>query len=155
VHPAEVHTAEGRKKVAVKGVRPRVRQRFNHDIEAMYLVSHMQERLLPSSRRLKPVEGTRTLEQTTEVEMDLPLEAAALSEIAQNTEKDPGFRVPKVDWERTGRDVVTMEWIDGIKVSDVEGLKAAGHDLDRIADTLIQSFLRHTLRDGFFHADMH
>lgn len=155
VHPAEVNTPEGRRKVAVKVVRPGVRQRFNHDIEAMYLVAHMQERLMPSSRRLKPVEVTRTLEQTTKVEMDLRLEAAALSEIAQNTEKDPGFRVPKVDWERTGRDVITMEWIDGVKVSDVEGLKAAGHDLNTIADTLIQSFLRHTLRDGFFHADMH
>ncbi len=87
--------------------------------------------------------------------MDLRLEAAALSEIAENTKDDPGFRVPRVDWERTGRDVLTMEWIDGIKMSNVEALKAAGHDLDRLADTLIQSFLRHTLRDGFFHADMH
>ncbi len=98
---------------------------------------------------------TRTLEQTTKVEMDLRLEAAALSEIAENTRDDPGFRVPTVDWERTGRDVITMEWIDGVKMSDVAGLKAAGHDLDKLADTLIQSFLRHTLRDGFFHADMH
>ncbi len=98
---------------------------------------------------------TKTLEQTTKVEMDLRLEAAALSEIAENTKDDPGFRVPEVDWERTGRDVVTMEWIDGVKMSDVEGLVAAGHDLNALADTLIQSFLRHTLRDGFFHADMH
>ncbi|MDP9807452.1 ubiquinone biosynthesis protein [Rhizobium tibeticum] len=155
VHPAEVDTLSGRKKVAVKVVRPGVRQRFSHDIEAMYLVAHMQERFMPSSRRLRPVEVTKTLEQTTKVEMDLRLEAAALSEIAENTEKDPGFRVPKVDWERTGRDVITMEWIDGVKMSDVDGLRAAGHDLNRLADTLIQSFLRHTLRDGFFHADMH
>ena len=155
VHPAEVETAEGRKRVAVKVVRPGVRQRFGNDIKAMYLVAGLQERFLPSSRRLRPVEVTRTLEQTTKVEMDLRLEAAALSEIAENTDKDPGFRVPKVDWERTGRDVITMEWIDGVKMSDVEGLKAAGHDLNTLADTLIQSFLRHTLRDGFFHADMH
>jgi ubiquinone biosynthesis protein len=87
--------------------------------------------------------------------MDLRLEAAALSELAENTADDPGFRVPKVDWERTGRDVLTMEWIDGVKMSDIDGLRAAGHDLDALADTLIQSFLRHTLRDGFFHADMH
>ncbi|MBX4909194.1 MULTISPECIES: 2-polyprenylphenol 6-hydroxylase [Rhizobium] len=155
VHPAEVETVEGRRKVAVKVVRPGVRQRFVHDIEAMYLVAHMQERFMPSSRRLRPVEVTKTLEQTTKVEMDLRLEAAALSEIAENTGSDPGFRVPKVDWERTGRDVITMEWIDGTRMSDVEGLRAAGHDLNLLADTLIQSFLRHTLRDGFFHADMH
>ena len=151
VHPAQV---DGRK-VAVKVVRPGVRQRFAHDIESMYLLARMQERFVPSSRRLRPVEVTRTLEQTTKVEMDLRLEAAALSKIAENTKNDPGFRVPTVDWERTGRDVITMEWIDGVKMADLDGLRAAGHDLDRLAETLIQSFLRHTLRDGFFHGDMH
>jgi len=155
VHPAEVTTPSGPRKVAVKVIRPGVRQRFANDIKAMYLVSGLQERFMPSSRRLRPVEVTKTLEQTTKVEMDLRLEAAALSEIAENTKQDPGFRVPEVDWERTGRDVITMEWIDGVKMSDVEGLRAAGHDLNKLADTLIQSFLRHTLRDGFFHADMH
>ncbi|WP_420406665.1 2-polyprenylphenol 6-hydroxylase [Hoeflea sp.] len=155
VHPAEIADADGARKVAVKVVRPGVRQRFKRDLEAFYLVSHLQERFIPSSRRLRPVEITKTLEQTTRIEMDLRLEAAALSEMAENTRDDPGFRVPAVDWERTGRDVVTMEWIDGTKMSDVEGLREAGHDLHALADTLIQSFLRHTLRDGFFHADMH
>ncbi|TIR64158.1 MAG: ubiquinone biosynthesis protein UbiB, partial [Mesorhizobium sp.] len=83
------------------------------------------------------------------------LEAAAFSELAENTKDDPGFRVPAVDWERTGRDVITMEWIDGVKMNDLTGLAAAGHDLKAIAANLVQSFLRHTLRDGFFHADMH
>ncbi|MBB4009522.1 2-polyprenylphenol 6-hydroxylase [Allorhizobium taibaishanense] len=155
VHPCRVTTPAGEKKVAVKVIRPGVRRRFAADLEVMYLVSHLQEMLLPQTRRLRPVEVTKTLEQTTKVEMDLRLEAAALSELGENTAGDPGFRVPQVDWERTGRDVITMEWIDGVKMSDVEGLKAAGHDLNALADTLIQSFLRHTLRDGFFHADMH
>ena len=155
VHPAEVMENGVDRKVAVKVIRPGVRQRFANDLEAMYLVAHVQERFMPQAARLKPVEVTRTLEQTTRIEMDLRLEAAALSEIAENTKDDPGFRVPTVDWERTGRDVLTIEWIDGVKMSDVEGLRAAGHDLDALADTLIQSFLRHTLRDGFFHADMH
>ncbi|OCO98362.1 MULTISPECIES: 2-polyprenylphenol 6-hydroxylase [unclassified Ensifer] len=155
VHPAIVMRDGKPEKVAVKVIRPGVRQRFASDIEAMYLVSHMQERFLPYTRRLKPVEVTKTLEQTTKIEMDLRLEAAALSELGENTKDDSGFRVPKVDWERTGRDVVTMEWIDGVKMSNIEGLKAAGHDLNELGETLIQSFLRHTLRDGFFHADMH
>ncbi|ASY71374.1 2-polyprenylphenol 6-hydroxylase [Sinorhizobium fredii] len=155
VHPAVVLRDGRRERVAVKVIRPGVRQRFAADIEAMYLVSRMQERFLPYTRRLRPVEVTKTLEQTTKVEMDLRLEAAALSELGENTREDSGFRVPKVDWERTGRDVVTMEWIDGVKMSDIEGLRAAGHDLNTLAETLIQSFLRHTLRDGFFHADMH
>lgn len=155
VHPAMVDTPKGPRKMAVKVIRPGVRQRFQNDLEAMYLIADLQQRFVRSARRLRPVEVTRTLEQTTKIEMDLRLEAAALSELAENTKDDPGFRVPEVDWERTGRDVVTMEWIDGVKMSDIEGLKAAGHDLNQLADTLIQSFLRHTLRDGFFHADMH
>ena len=155
VHPAIVLRNGVEEKVAVKVVRPGVRQRFARDLEAMYLVARLQERFVAYTRRLRPVEVTRTLEQTTKIEMDLRLEAAALSELGENSAEDPGFRVPTVDWERTGRDVVTMEWIDGTKMSDVEGLRRAGHDLDALADTLIQSFLRHTLRDGFFHADMH
>jgi ubiquinone biosynthesis protein len=155
VHPAEVATADGVRKVAVKVIRPGVRRDFFRDLESYFLAARLQERFIASSRRLRPVEVTQTLAQTTKIEMDLRLEAAALSELAENTREDPGFRVPAVDWERTGRDVVTMEWIDGIKMNNVEALREAGHDLQAIAANLIQSFLRHTLRDGFFHADMH
>jgi ubiquinone biosynthesis protein len=75
--------------------------------------------------------------------------------MAETTAADPGFRVPSVEWDLTARDVVTLEWIDGIKLSDVAALTAAGHDLPALARRLIQAFLRHALRDGFFHADMH
>ncbi len=155
VHPAEVATEEGARKVAVKVIRPGVRRRFANDLESYFLVARLQEKWIPDARRLKPVEVTETLAQTTRIEMDLRLEAAALSELRDNTKDDPGFRVPSVDWERTGRDVLTMEWVDGVKMSDLDGLRAAGHDLPKIGALLIQSFLRHTLRDGFFHADMH
>ena len=155
VHSAQVERQGGVAKVAVKVIRPGVRKAFARDLESFFLAARLQERWIPSSRRLKPTEVTETLAQTTKIEMDLRLEAAALSEIGENTRDDPGFRVPHVDWERTGRDVLTMEWVCGIKMSDVEGLRAAGHDLPKIAANLIQSFLRHTLRDGFFHADMH
>jgi ubiquinone biosynthesis protein len=156
VHPAVIRLEGGaERKVAVKVIRPGVRRRFLADLESYFLAASLQERFMPATRRLRPVEVTKTLAQTTKIEMDLRLEAAALSELAENTKDDPGFRVPWVDWERTGRDVVTMEWIDGIKMSDVEALRAAGHDLEKLAALLVQSFLRHTLRDGFFHADMH
>jgi ubiquinone biosynthesis protein len=155
VHPAEVMRDGEVRKVAVKVIRPGVRRAFFRDLESYFLAARLQEKFIPSSRRLRPVEVTQTLAQTTKIEMDLRLEAAALSEIGENTKEDPGFRVPSVDWERTGRDVVTMEWIDGVKMNDIDGLRAAGHDLKLIAANLVQSFLRHTLRDGFFHADMH
>jgi ubiquinone biosynthesis protein len=155
VHPAKILRNGEKVPVAVKVIRPGVRRRFNNDLEGFFLAARIQERHLPSTRRLRPVEVAQTLAQTTRIEMDLRLEAAAISEIHENTKEDPGFRVPWVDWQRTGRDVLTIEWINGIKMSDLEGLRAAGHDLERLAVSLIQSFLRHTLRDGFFHADMH
>lgn len=156
VHPAWTVDENGKRcKVAVKVIRPNIRHRFIKDLQGFYLIAEMQERYVPSLRRLHPIQVVQNLEQTTRLEMDLRLEAAALSEIGENTAKDTGFRVPNVDWERTGRDVLTMEWIDGIKMSDIDGLKAAGFDLKALSVTLIQSFLRHTLRDGFFHADMH
>jgi len=95
------------------------------------------------------------LAQSVRLEMDLRMEAAALSEMAENTRNDPGFRVPKVDWERTGRRVLTVEWIDGTPLNDIDALRARGVDLVALGDTVIQSFLRHAIRDGFFHADMH
>ncbi|EIM72146.1 ubiquinone biosynthesis protein AarF [Nitratireductor aquibiodomus RA22] len=156
VHEARVDAGEARpRKVAVKVIRPGVRRRFQNDLESYFLAAHLQERFMPSTRRLKPVKVAETLAQVTKIEMDLRLEAAAISEIQENTKDDPGFRVPAVDWQRTGRDVMTLEWVNGTKMSNIDALREAGHDLDALARTLIQSFLRHTLRDGFFHADMH
>ncbi|WP_274423657.1 2-polyprenylphenol 6-hydroxylase [Chelativorans sp. YIM 93263] len=155
VHSGEILREGESQRVAVKVIRPGVRRRFYNDLESYFLAARLQERFIAAARRLRPVEVTQTLAHTTKIEMDLRLEAAAISELHENTKGDPGFRVPWVDWQRTGRDVLTLEWVEAIKMSDVEGLRAAGHDLEQLAVTLIQSFLRHTLRDGFFHADMH
>jgi ubiquinone biosynthesis protein len=87
--------------------------------------------------------------------MDFRLEAAALSEMRENTREDADFYVPSVDWDRTARDVLTLEWVNGTRLNDQAGLLAAGHDLPDLGRKVIQSFLRHALRDGFFHADMH
>jgi ubiquinone biosynthesis protein len=113
------------------------------------------EKVSAEGRRLRPVAAVQMLEQSMKLELDLRMEAAALSEMAENTRSDPGFRVPKVDWTRTAKEVLTTEWIDGTPISDVEGLRARGFDLKALGDTVIQSFLRHAIRDGFFHADMH
>lgn len=156
VHPAFIKDAHNNtRKVAVKVIRPDVRARFQKDLDSFYWLARLQARYVKNAQRLKPLEVVATFAHSTKLEMDLRLEAAALSEMQENTQNDKGFRVPRVDWERTGRDVLTMEWVDGLKLSDPEAIKEAGHDLDALAITLIQSFLRHSLRDGFFHADMH
>ena len=75
--------------------------------------------------------------------------------MAENTKNDEGFRVPQVDWTRSARRVLTLEWIDGIPIADRDALAAAGHDVKALGALLMQTFLRHAMRDGFFHADMH
>ncbi len=156
VHPAIVRGHDGEeRKVAVKVLRPGVSRRFKRDLDSFYMVARFAERFHPPSRRLRPVAIVDTLAQSVAMEMDFRLEAAGLSEMAENTAGDPGFGVPEVDWMRTAKNVLTMEWIDGRKMSDVEGLREDGQDLEALGANVIQSFLRHTLRDGFFHADMH
>jgi ubiquinone biosynthesis protein len=88
-------------------------------------------------------------------ELDLRMEASAAAEFAANTAREPGFRVPAVIWQASGRRVLTLEWASGINMGDVAALKASGADLVRLSERIIQTFLTHALRDGFFHADMH
>ncbi len=153
VHRA-VLRADGRV-VAVKVVRPGIRQRFAEDLGAMRYAARLAEAALPAATRLRPTEVVETLVRSVALEMDLRLEAAALSELAENTAADPGFRVPSPEWEFTQRDVMTSEWIDAVPLHRLDAIDAAGHNRPALARTVIQSFLRQAIRDGFFHADMH
>jgi ubiquinone biosynthesis protein len=155
VHRARVRAAGGERDVAVKVLRPGVERRFRRDLSDLYFAARIGERWFPDTKRLKSVEVVDILARTVKMEMDFRLEAAAASEFAENTEKETDFRVPRVDWDRTEKEVLTSEWVDGISLSDTEALGAAGFDLAELGRTVIQSFLRHAVRDGFFHADMH
>jgi ubiquinone biosynthesis protein len=155
VHRAEVETAEGRKPVAVKVLRPGIERRFHVDLAALRFAARQAERFSAEARRLRMIEVVETLARSVRLEMDMRLEAAALSEMAENTKDDPGFRVPGVDWDRTAREVLSLEWVEAVRLSDRVQLEAKGLDLPLLGRTVIQTFLRHALRDGFFHADMH
>jgi ubiquinone biosynthesis protein len=155
VHRAEIATANGRRAVAVKVLRPGVERRFQADLAAFRFVARNAEALSAEARRLRLTEVVDTLARTVAIEMDFRLEAAALSEMAENTGEDPDFRVPTVDWTLTARNVLTLEWIDGTPLNDRAALLAKGFDLAKLGRAVIQNFLRHALRDGFFHADMH
>jgi ubiquinone biosynthesis protein len=155
VHRAEIATPEGPRVVAVKVLRPYVEHRLKTDLAAFLAVARLAERFSAEARRLRPTEVVATLARSVTIEMDLRLEAAALSEMAENIAQDGDFRVPTVDWERTARNVLTMEWIDGTPLNDRAALSARGLDLPALGHAVIQSFLRHAMRDGFFHADMH
>jgi ubiquinone biosynthesis protein len=155
VHRATVAGACGPRAVAVKVLRPGIERRFKSDLDAFTFAARNAEEMSAEARRLRLVEVVETLRRSVAIEMDLRFEAAALSEMAENTRNDPDFRVPAVDWDRTARDVLTLEWIEATPLSDRTRLEGKGFDLKDLARAVIQTFLRHALRDGFFHADMH
>jgi ubiquinone biosynthesis protein len=155
VHRARVRDKDGEREVAVKVLRPGVEAQFARDLRDMYLVAGLAERWSAEARRLRLIEVVDTLARTVKLETDFRLEAAAASEFADNIANDPEMRAPHVDWDRTVKEVLTLEWIDGAPLSDQARVAAEGHDLKRVGRTVLQSFLRHAMRDGFFHADMH
>ncbi len=156
VHKAITLDKDGtRRTVAVKILRPGVEKRFKRDLDSYFFAARIIERVHGPSRRLKPVAVVENLARTTELEMDLRLEGAAISEMAENIGAEERFRVPTVDWKRTAKRVLTTDWIDGIPISDGARLKADGHDLKGLGLVVLRSFLTHAMRDGFFHADMH
>ncbi len=154
---AQVHrarTTEGHL-VAVKVLRPGVEEDFAEAIATYEWAAAQAEALGGELRRLRPRHVIATFRQWTARELDLRREAASASELAENMLAEPDFVIPKIDWSRTSRRVLTLEWIDGVKLSDREGMIAAGHDPKRLARRLVQAFLRQAIVDGFFHADLH
>ncbi|HTO41933.1 MAG TPA: 2-polyprenylphenol 6-hydroxylase [Rhizomicrobium sp.] len=156
---AQVHRAETTddppRSVAVKVLRPGVAKEFMADVAAFAFAARVAERVSKEARRLRPMAVVDTLANSTALELDLRMEAAAASELAERTRNDHNFRVPVVDWNRTQEKILTTEWIDGIPIRDTALLVEAGHDPKKLAQTIIRCFLTQALRDGFFHADMH
>ncbi|MFC7048107.1 2-polyprenylphenol 6-hydroxylase [Emcibacter nanhaiensis] len=154
---AQVHratTTDGRK-VAVKVLRPGIEQAFARDLESFEWLARLVERFSRKSRRLRPTKVIETISETISVEMDFRYEAAASSQLRENMAYNSDYDVPKVDWDRTGRQVLTTEWVEGIAFSDKAALEASGIDRRRLAENLVQTFLAQALDDGFFHADLH
>jgi ubiquinone biosynthesis protein len=155
---AQVHRArlaDTGEDVAVKVLRPRIVKAFRKDIDAFYLAAWLIEFLSPAARRLRPTDVIRHFEGVVMGELDLRLESAAAAEFAANTARDAGIRVPRPHWFLSSRNVMTLGWADGIPMGDVDAIRAAGHDTDALGERILQLFLRHALRDGYFHADMH
>ncbi|MGY3438424.1 MULTISPECIES: 2-polyprenylphenol 6-hydroxylase [unclassified Marinovum] len=153
VHKARV--AETGETVAIKVLRPGIERAFRRDIDAFYFAARAVEVLSPSSRRLRPMEVIRHFEGVVMGELDLRLESAAASEFAANTKDDAGFQLPEIKWHLSDRRVMTMGWAEGLPLGDNAALDAAGIDRVALSERVLQLFLNHALRDGFFHADMH
>ena len=155
VHKAQINDNGTIKDVAIKILRPNIRKIFNEEIDAMMLFAFLIESIIKKTRRLKLVEVVFLLKEITNLEMDLRFEAAAANEYAENTKNDIGFRVPQIYWNYTSENVMTLDWVEGISIRETEELKKRSINTEKVAEDIIQNFLRHAVRDGFFHADMH
>ena len=154
---AQVHravTTDGRN-VAVKVLRPGIEEEFAKAIDTYEWAAAHVESMGGEAERLRPRLVVAHFKQWTARELDLQREAASASELRENMVAEPGYYIPEIDWRRTARRVLTMEWLDGIKLNDREALIAAGQDCAALAATLVRAFLRQAVVDGFFHADLH
>ena len=155
VHKAQIDDNGTIKDVAIKILRPNIKKIFNEEIDAIMLFAFLVESFIKKTKRLKLVEVVFLLKEITNLEMDLRFEAAAANEYAENTKNDVGFRVPQIYWNYTSENVMTLDWVDGISIRETDELKNKNFNTEKIAEDVIQNFLRHAVRDGFFHADMH
>jgi ubiquinone biosynthesis protein len=155
VHKAKINDNGIIKDVAIKILRPNIKKIFNEEIDALMLFAFLVESVIKETKRLKLVEVVFLLKEITNLEMDLRFEAAAANEYAENTKNDAGFKVPAIYWNFTSENVMTLDWVDGVSIRETEVLQKRNIDTKRIASDIIQHFLRHAVRDGFFHADMH
>ena len=154
---AQVHKAQlpdGRF-VAVKILRPDIHKQMRRDIHFFKIMARLVETLAPALKRLRLVTAVDQFESISEIELDLRMEAAAGGKLSENLAADSGVRIPFIDLQRTSNSVLVTEWIDGVRIDDVDALRAAGHNIEEITKVAATSFFNQVLRDGYFHADMH
>jgi len=154
---AQVHAARlpGGQDVVVKLLRPNVSAMMKRDLEVLFAFARLAERYWPEARRLHPVEVVAEFEKTLAHELNLLREAASAAQLKRNFEHSDQLYVPEVYWDYCRSNVLTMERIYGIPISDVVKLKASGANIKRLAENGVDIFFTQVFRHNFFHADMH
>ncbi|MDM8546280.1 ubiquinone biosynthesis regulatory protein kinase UbiB [Candidatus Venteria ishoeyi] len=152
VHKATLNDGED---VVVKVVRPGIRPKIRQDVEVMYLLAHLAQRYSADGRRLRPVEVVQEFEHTLYNELDLFQEAANCTLLRRNFENSELLYIPEVEWDYTHKNVMVMERMHGVPVSDMQTLRDAGVNFRYLAEAGVEVFFTQVFRDNFFHADMH
>ncbi len=152
VHIAKLHSGE---KVAVKIIRPGIDRRIKEDLRLMYFLARKAEKALEIGRVIGAINLVREFERNIARELDMLIEAGSIEKFAVNFEEVKEIYIPKVHWDYTTRSVLVMEHIEGIKMDQVEKIRAAGIDPKEVAMIGLRSFSRQLMLYGFFHADPH
>ncbi len=152
VHCATLHSGE---EVVVKVIRPGISRIIKQDVELLYTLAHLVQAVWADGRRLRPVEVVAEYEKTIFDELDLRKEAGNASQLKRNFESSPILYVPEVFWDFTHKNVMVMERIYGVPVSDIGALQQQGTNFKLLAERGVEIFFTQVFRDSFFHADMH
>lgn len=154
---AQVHSArlKNGREMIVKVVRPGIEKPLRRDLGLLHILAGMAEKYWEDARRLRPSHVVVEIEKTLLDELDLMREAANASQLRRNFTDSDVLYVPQVEWDLTRRNVMVMERISGIPVSDIPRLRQAGVDLRKVAEAGVELFFTQVFRDSFFHADMH
>ncbi|MBD3812867.1 MAG: ubiquinone biosynthesis regulatory protein kinase UbiB [Betaproteobacteria bacterium] len=152
VHFARLHDGTA---IAVKVLRSGIAPVIAHDVSLLYAAAGLVEKLFADGKRLRPREVVSEFEKHLGDELDLMREAANCSQLRRNFKDSPLLKVPEVYWDYCGRDVMVMDRMDGIPVSQIGRLRESGVNIPKLAATGVEIFFTQVFRDGFFHADMH
>ena len=152
VYKAKLKTGE---QVAVKILRPGIDKKYQQDLIFLTYLARIISLFNKDSKRLKPLEIIKIFDETMRFELNLKTEAASASRISENFKNDKSLHIPKIYWQHTRENILTLEWIDGVSIYDREKIIALGHDPVDVAAKIAIIFFNMTYRDGFFHADLH
>lgn len=152
VHAATLKTGE---EVIVKILRPQMRSIIEQDLSIMYTIANLADRYWPESKRLRPKEIVKEFEETILNELDLMREAANAAQLRRNFNNSPMLYIPEIYWDYSRINILVMERIHGIPVTDIARLNEQGVDIKKLAERGVEIFFTQVFRDCFFHADMH
>ena len=152
VHKGVLHSGE---EVAVKILRPNIRERMTKDMDVLQMVAGLADRFVKDLERLRPKVFIETARRAVMLELDLRLEAAAASEISDIAKETGYFKVPEIFWDLGGKDVMVTQWVEGMAMSDDAILTDVNYAPKEIAEKVMHSFLSSAFDYGVFHADMH
>ncbi|MDD2352882.1 MAG: AarF/ABC1/UbiB kinase family protein [Atribacterota bacterium] len=154
----QVHKAilkEDKVKVVVKVQRPDMEKIIETDLDILFHLTRLAERHIPESRLYDPVGVAEEFAKTIRMELDYGTEGRNAERFRKNFEEEKTIYIPKVYWELSSKRILTMEYIDGIKINHLKELEEAGYDRKKLAENGAKSFMKQMLIDGFFHADPH
>nr|WP_246481139.1 ubiquinone biosynthesis regulatory protein kinase UbiB [Motiliproteus sediminis] len=152
VHTATLHTGES---VVVKVIRPGINRVIKQDVSLLYSLAYLVQTIWSEGKRLRPVEVVAEYEKTIFDELDLRKEAGNASQLKRNFEGSSILYVPEVYWDYTHQNVMVMERIYGVPISNLNGLRQQNTDFRLLAERGVEIFFTQVFRDSFFHADMH